>query len=647
MIACRTHLKYFIATIVLLLATCTLVTAKSLKITDNFSSEFFNEYLEYFEDSSSIYTIDLIKNKAFYQLESPIINFKYSKSTYWFKGRIINSSNHSIDINIKNRNHYLEHFDIYIISGDKLLNSYNNGSCSPFRKKSILVTINPNSKYDIYFKVKSDSPIRVPIYLYSNKQLEIFNSKNNIYTGVIIGVLLFLFFLTLLISFSIKEKVYLFYGICIISIGFFLIGYDDFLPHKVLFNKPNFLLNLSVKSMSVFQVSYLFFSLYFFSFKKKFISLRNLLYILITLSIIHLTIFIYNYTLGNKLVYFLSPTIAIIVFAISIYSFVWLKMKFMRFYVLGTAFIIVGFFLHVGANIGVISNYNMSFYALKTSYLLQLSIFAYALSDRLILLSRNFTKMLNEKVEERTTKLEQTLKNLKTRQQQLIQSEKMASIGILTSGLAHELNNPLNYIAGGLELLRSATENQNEKDSDLNQACQFIENGFNRSSTIVSSILEFSHRSDESLLPKRINEILDRIITVLKPKISNEIEIVTDYTYTGFVSIYPSKIHQLFINIIDNAISFAKLSYEKPRIEIKSYKKNNFLEVTIFNNGPQIPEADLNSIFDPFYTTREVGEGTGLGLSAALTIIQEHNGEIKVLNRDIGVTFIVRLPLKE
>lgn len=248
--------------------------------------------------------------------------------------------------------------------------------------------------------------------------------------------------------------------------------------------------------------------------------------------------------------------------------------------------------------------------------------------------------------------LNNTIKELRQTQQHLVQSEKMASIGTLTAGVAHEINNPLNFINGGLNLVKEIKQSLNNgTDNDLKEKCNLastiIETGIQRASVIVSSLMDFSYRGNPKLIPSDISEVIENTLLFLNAKINEDVKIIKEYKLDIKVPIYKDKIHQVILNIIDNAIYSVNLNEDdSPKlIKIVTKQEENKAVIIISNNGPRIPDDDISKIFDPFYTTKEPGRGTGLGLSISYSLVNEHKGEIVAENRDDGVYFIIKLPV--
>lgn len=283
---------------------------------------------------------------------------------------------------------------------------------------------------------------------------------------------------------------------------------------------------------------------------------------------------------------------------------------------------------------------------------------------------------VEEKLKKAHKKLENTFHVLQQSQKHLVQSEKMASLGVLTAGIAHEINNPINFISSGTdslendfkdllhilkklkavsqdgESLKERTEiiRELEEEYAFDELIQYIpqtiadiKEGVNRTTEIVKGLLLYS-RSDISELQKAdIHESIDASLVLLKDKLKYTIKVVKNYDLAiGEIECYPGQLSQVFTNFIDNAIDAIN---NKGTITITTTLKNKQIEISIHNTGKGIPDAILEKIFDPFFTTKEVGKGTGLGLSICQGIIDNHKGTIEVKNKkDKGTEFIIILP---
>lgn len=290
---------------------------------------------------------------------------------------------------------------------------------------------------------------------------------------------------------------------------------------------------------------------------------------------------------------------------------------------------------------------------------------------------RKAAKVLNQQKEE----LKELLDELQSTQTQLVQSEKMASLGVLTAGIAHEINNAINYVYSGIHVLDSKfkeikplmtslkTLGKNsgtlegkvdkilkqreevEYDSSeevIDTMIKSIRVGAERTIDIVKGLRTFSRAQEESMSEMDLHDDIDVALLLLKNKIKHNVKIKKDladklpvmYGYSGQVG-------QAILNIVGNAID-AIASRDDPKILIRTTVIGDKVKLSIKDNGVGIKREDLDKIFDPFYTTKKIGEGTGLGLSITYGIIEKHNGSIKVESKSgVGTEFKIELPLND
>lgn len=238
---------------------------------------------------------------------------------------------------------------------------------------------------------------------------------------------------------------------------------------------------------------------------------------------------------------------------------------------------------------------------------------------------------------------------LKTMTEQLINHEKMASVGQMAAGVAHEINTPLGIILGYSQLMMDDFEEESENHNNL----QVIERQTKTCRRIVADLLKFSRQAESAKTALDLNQIIQEVLAVTEHTLNiQQIEVVRDFDeqlppITGD----PEKLHQVFINLFNNS-QYAMS--EGGELIIKTGKSENEVLVSVIDNGCGIAAEIKNRIFDPFFTTKEVGKGTGLGLSVTYGIIQEHGGHIDVESPVIeketgksqrGTAFHIRLPM--
>ncbi|MBI1781571.1 MAG: hypothetical protein HYR66_09410 [Sphingobacteriales bacterium] len=280
------------------------------------------------------------------------------------------------------------------------------------------------------------------------------------------------------------------------------------------------------------------------------------------------------------------------------------------------------------------------------------------------------------KLEAAKQQVEKTLTDLKQAQQQLVQSEKMASLGELTAGIAHEIQNPLNFVNNFSEVSAELVDEMNEEmnkgnlddakeiANDLKQNLEKINHHGKRAGDIVKGMLQHSRSSSGVKEPTNINALADEYLRLAyhglraKDKTFNA-TMKTDFDETiGSINIIPQDIGRVVLNLITNAFyavnekkkaEGGKLNAEgkiyEPTVEVSTKKINSKVEIKVADNGNGIPQKVLDKIFQPFFTTKPTGQGTGLGLSLSYDIVKAHGGELKVETKEgEGSEFIIQLP---
>lgn len=253
---------------------------------------------------------------------------------------------------------------------------------------------------------------------------------------------------------------------------------------------------------------------------------------------------------------------------------------------------------------------------------------------------------LFNQINKQRDELQNALKELKETQVQLINSEKMASLGQLIAGVAHEINTPLASINSNNSIISKLIKRLDDAElaETLKEINDLDKEAVTRISNIVKSLKKFVRLDEAELQDADINKELDLTLDLIRHETKNKVEIIKDYQELPLVKCYPNMLNQVFMNILVNACQSIE---KKGTIQISTSYADNNLIVKIKDNGKGIEKDKLDKIFTAGYTTKGVGVGTGLGLAISEKIIQKHNGNISVLSRlNEGSEFIITIPGK-
>lgn len=306
------------------------------------------------------------------------------------------------------------------------------------------------------------------------------------------------------------------------------------------------------------------------------------------------------------------------------------------------------------------------------------TVFKFATPDPIYQISEHFNNMM-QILEIKNNELEKAYKELKSAQSQILQQEKMASIGQLAAGIAHEINNPVGFIMSNLNSLQKycdrfvdfikAQEDAIKEISLYQLKAELIDRlkkykksqkieymmedvhdlikesieGAERVKRIVQDLKSFSRVDEAEFKMADINEGLESTINIVWNELKYKVTLKKDYGDIPLTKCNPGQLNQVFMNILVNS---AQSIEKKGEIHVKTWHKDEDIYISISDTGCGIPRENINRIFEPFFTTKEVGKGTGLGLSIAYDIVKKHKGEI-IVQSEIGkgTTFIIKIPI--
>jgi len=674
------------------------------------------DHVAVLEDPSSRLNIDQVKNsRQFSPSKVQVPNFQLSKSDFWLRFTIKNESadNHLL---LSLEYPSLDVCDFYYpANGSYQLQQYSDNlpfGQRKYKHQNFLFDINipQGGMVTYYLRVNSGEQMVLPLILGTPQKIAEHFLSQQILWGILIGLLLVMILYNLFVFISTRDRSYLYYVLYTSFIGLTQTSLSGYTYRYLFYNAPL----LYNKGLIVFPglagISAVFFITSFLHTRERTPKLHKLFPVIIVLYASAVVLRITGFDLiSYRMIDISALCITVITYAVAIPISLQGYRPAKLFLAAWTIFF-AGVILFVLRNLGVLPYNDFTNYTMQVGTAFEVTILSLALADRINILKREKEAsqaeslmiakeneriireqnvMLEQKVSERTHELNESnqelntaLEDLKQTQTQLVESEKMASLGQLTAGIAHEINNPINFVTSNVSPLKRDVEMlfnafnaveevsmsdlppaekekkikelKDELDFDyltmeINHLIKGINEGANRTAEIVKGLKLFSRLDEDDLKKANINEGLESTMVIANNLLNNKIKIVKNYGDLPLVECYPGKLNQVFLNMISNAAYAVQKRFgEGTGGEISfttTYDAEN-IYIKIKDNGIGMDPQMQNKIFEPFFTTKDVGEGTGLGLSISYNTIKKHNGHISFSSiPGEGTEFNIQIPI--
>ncbi|MBI1266866.1 MAG: GHKL domain-containing protein [Cryomorphaceae bacterium] len=664
------------------------------------------------DDSLNVLTIQDVIDLSFDENFGDVLNLGIKENATWLK---IELPPNEGGLFLQIESPMLDSVFFYQVLGKEILSGDTTGVAFPFSTRQIdspqfLFELMASEEKSLAF-LRVQSGKQVIVVPTINDKYELLKEQNasDIFFSFYAGLMMVMFLYNLFVYISVRDQSYLYYIGYILFVGLTQLVLNGYGNQFVWPNNTWIAMRATHFSGVVSGVATIIFAGQFLHVRQN---SKWLFRLMIGYSLLYLVALVTS-TLGYfqfsfNLINFCAMFSLILIFgSVQIYR---KGFKPALYFVIAWLFFLIGVVIFVLKDYGIFPYNNLTRFALPVGSALEVVLLSLALADRINQLKREkeveqeeklFALSENERiikqqnatlesrVNERTRELERanndlnlTLANLKSAQAQLVDAEKMASLGQMTAGIAHELNNPINFVSGNISPLKRDIDDlfkvidnlegimpedaeihekvrniqQLSKDlelpflrTEIGQLLKGIEDGASRTSAIVRGLRVFSRLDEDALKKADVNECLISTLIILKSNMRGEATIIEDLDPNmKDINCFPGKLNQVFMNIINNAMQASAglgRTKEERKIWITTRFESDNVVVRIKDNGVGIPEAVKQRIFDPFFTTKDVGEGTGLGLSIVLGIVNDHKGTIVVESDEgVGTEFIITLP---
>jgi signal transduction histidine kinase len=670
---------------------------------------------EYFIDSSSSQTIQTIQHQQnFVKSTKDVPDFGLLQVPVWLKLQIVNQSSNK-DLVIKFDQAQLHNIDFYyLVNGSYVANQ--SGDARPFNSRInnyhkfiYHLDVGPHATKTYYFRIKSNLKMQMPIYLGDRESIENSNLVLNTCFGIFFGIILVMFFYNLFVYFSLKDPIYLIYVIYILVVGLVQSTFEGYTFQYLWPNNTFWSVRAFFILTALVNITGVEFIRRFLNTKIAIPRLDKVAYLIYAIYAVDIIILLLgNFHLGYQIIQGFASLVSFYLLTVSL-VIARRGYRPAKFFLIAWIPLLVSIVVWILKDVGVLPYNTLTNYSITIGSALEVILLSFALADKINIFKAEKEKsqeealralkeneriiseqntILEAKVTERTTELNQTnlelnktLDNLKQAQGQLVEAEKMASLGQLTAGIAHEINNPINFVTANIKPLSRDIDmvfgamdaieqvglsdaGKDEKQKQINaykedldfeylvveikHLLKGIKEGANRTAEIVKGLRIFSRLDQDDLIKADVNEGLESTL-IIANNLLHDINVIKEYGNLPKIECYAGKLNQVFLNLISNASHAIRQKFGERKggeLLIKTTCHDENLYITIKDNGIGMDEKTQKKVFEPFFTTKDVGQGTGLGMSIAYNTIKKHHGEFQLNSAaGEGAEFTMILPL--
>lgn len=567
----------------------------------------------------------------------------------------------------------------------------------------------PSQARTFFMRIKSSKQVILPITINQPVSLWQHLTDSNLVSGMYMGIVLIMVIYNLFVFMSVRDRSYLYYVLYALFIGLTQMGIKGYNYEFLWPNSPAFEQSAVIYLAALSGIFALLFCKAFLNTRENAPILNQFILALSVIFLVSIVLTLLGFDGPGFLLMQITTSVTSISLLIVSGRIMRTGYAPAKYFFIAWSILVVGAIIFLLKDSGVLPYNNFTSYSVQASSAIEMALLSFGLADRINILKREKeesqaealaisreneriisqqNQILEARVNERTLELNEsnstlhaTLDDLKQAQSQLVESEKMASLGQLTAGIAHEINNPINFVTSNINPLKRdvnqllealekieeiglsdapAEEKQKEIEEykeeldfdylkmEIGHLLKGINEGASRTAEIVKGLKIFSRVDEDDLKKADINEGLESTLVIANNLISNKIKVIRNFGDLPMIECYPGKLNQVFLNIISNAAyAIAKQWGDEPggELTITTSVRGPDVEIRISDNGIGMDEKAQKKIFEPFFTTKDVGEGTGLGMSIAFNTIKKHNGQLNFTSEpEKGTTFVIELP---